>query len=897
MRAPSVDMQGKGLLMSSKFDRSVPAGMRQWCLRSIAVLAGLLIVPFLAPSPAFAGTLTLNPDGTVDWVGGVEVDTVTLTDEFGEYVMQNASSGIVVNNASAGRLDYCDTACPGGPGLRILQGPTTFRFDDLGGGNTYSVEAKPQFALVSIKNTSVGAGANDTINLTADESIGSNLLQLGNGGVSFLAAPLVPQSSVLVDYSVAKRASLSVTGSPFGSETTVDYSGSAGGLVGVTVRPQAIGLSSNDSVAVRGTAPGVPVSIDGAGGWDTVTIGNNGSLAGLGAPVTLLNGASTYDLVVDGSASASPQTVNVSSTEITGIAPSAIVYPADKLQTLAVNLGGGSNVVTVTSTPSSGSFVSATSVTGGGSVDQFNLPVDPNGTSTLALNGGGGASDRLSFAGRSSAIDVNFETGTANQAISFSNVEAMTGTPFGDTVSAGPVALSIDGGGGADTLVVNGTTAAETLEVLASGANTLISKTSGTPTQLTSTAMETIILNGGAGTDTLRIRTSQPGQTVQLNGGDGVDSILIGHNGSTKSIRGPVQVNGGSSGATMLVNDGGSVVDDAVTVAPGSVGAGASDTFFGAGGSLAYTDLTTLSLTTGTGRNTVSVSPSALTALVLNAITPDSAPGDSLDLVTNGLAGVNVTGTGANGTLQATGRQQVTFQGFEALTADGQTTNGTVALSDSAYSVPESVGAATIGLVRTGFAGRAVSVTVTPTNGTATAPGDFAATPLVVSFAPGQTTASVALPIVDDAAPEPTETVGLALSTSSAGAVLGPVQTATLSISNDDIMDCTPRPRVTQKLAVGGNALNVHIESTPLNAPANNLLRQVRFGAFQNATVNLNSQAVASGQTVVLAAGTVSVDFTVRRTEAGQPATVQLSVVDGCGEWKTFVGGGVAAGF
>ena len=38
---------------------------------------------------------------------------------------------------------------------------------------------------------------------------------------------------------------------------------------------------------------------------------------------------------------------------------------------------------------------------------------------------------------------------------------------------------------------------------------------------------------------------------------------------------------------------------------------------------------------------------------------------------------------------------------------------------------------------------------------------------------------------------------------------------------------CTPRPRVTQTLAAGGGALNVHVESTPLNTPADNPLQQI----------------------------------------------------------------------
>jgi hypothetical protein len=117
-------------------------------------------------------------------------------------------------------------------------------------------------------------------------------------------------------------------------------------------------------------------------------------------------------------------------------------------------------------------------------------------------------------------------------------------------------------------------------------------------------------------------------------------------------------------------------------------------------------------------------------------------------------------------------------------------------------------------------------------------------------------------------------------------------------IRNDDaVVACTPRPRVTQTLAIGGGALHVHIESTPLNTPTNNLLREVRLGGFQNAAVTLNGQTVTSGQTVTIPANAVGVDLVVRRVAAGQPTTVPLTVVDGCGEWTTFVGGGAAAAF
>jgi hypothetical protein len=41
--------------------------------------------------------------------------------------------------------------------------------------------------------------------------------------------------------------------------------------------------------------------------------------------------------------------------------------------------------------------------------------------------------------------------------------------------------------------------------------------------------------------------------------------------------------------------------------------------------------------------------------------------------------------------------------------------------------------------------------------------------------------------------------------------------------------------------------------------------------------------------------GSGQLSFTVRRATAGQPTHVSLAVTDGCGEWPTFVGGGVDA--
>jgi hypothetical protein len=95
----------------------------------------------------------------------------------------------------------------------------------------------------------------------------------------------------------------------------------------------------------------------------------------------------------------------------------------------------------------------------------------------------------------------------------------------------------------------------------------------------------------------------------------------------------------------------------------------------------------------------------------------------------------------------------------------------------------------------------------------------------------------------------------------------------------------------------GGGKLLVRVESTPLTPQQNNPLRQVRFGELQNARVTLNGQPIASGTVVTMPPDTFAVEFAVERQTPGQSTTVHFVVVDGCGEWKTFVGGGTGAGF
>ncbi|MDX2213900.1 MAG: Calx-beta domain-containing protein [Oculatellaceae cyanobacterium bins.114] len=140
-----------------------------------------------------------------------------------------------------------------------------------------------------------------------------------------------------------------------------------------------------------------------------------------------------------------------------------------------------------------------------------------------------------------------------------------------------------------------------------------------------------------------------------------------------------------------------------------------------------------------------------------------------------------------------TGGATLGTQTTATLTIIDNDSPGTLAFSSATYSVNENgTPVTTVTVTRTGGSIGAVSATVTPTNGTATAGSDFTSTPIVVNFAEGQTTQTVTIPILNDTQVESNETVNLSLSNPTGGATLGTQTTATLTIVDND----TPPPPI-----------------------------------------------------------------------------------------------------
>ena len=135
---------------------------------------------------------------------------------------------------------------------------------------------------------------------------------------------------------------------------------------------------------------------------------------------------------------------------------------------------------------------------------------------------------------------------------------------------------------------------------------------------------------------------------------------------------------------------------------------------------------------------------------------------------------------------------------------------GVISLNSNSYTVNENGTTASITLTRTGGSDGEVSVTLTPSNGNATAISDYNNSPITVTFADGETSKTVGIPIIDDTIYEPTETVNLTLSNPTGGATLGTQKTAILSIVDNDAKPGT--------IQFSNTAYSINENGTPVTA-------------------------------------------------------------------------------
>ncbi|MFK7818047.1 MAG: Calx-beta domain-containing protein [Planctomycetaceae bacterium] len=110
---------------------------------------------------------------------------------------------------------------------------------------------------------------------------------------------------------------------------------------------------------------------------------------------------------------------------------------------------------------------------------------------------------------------------------------------------------------------------------------------------------------------------------------------------------------------------------------------------------------------------------------------------------------------------------------------------GTLSITPTSLSVNESIGSVTLTIARTGGSDGAVSVQYATQNVSANAGQDYTSRSGTISFADGESSKTVTVPIINDTSDEPNETFRVNLSSPGGGASLG-ASTSTITIVDND---------------------------------------------------------------------------------------------------------------
>ena len=180
-------------------------------------------------------------------------------------------------------------------------------------------------------------------------------------------------------------------------------------------------------------------------------------------------------------------------------------------------------------------------------------------------------------------------------------------------------------------------------------------------------------------------------------------------------------------------------------------------------------------------------------------------------------------------------------------------------LSSDSYTVQEDAGTATITVVRTGRTDWPVTVDYATGDDTATAGSDYIPTGGTLTFAPGVTSRTFEVPIIDDLLDEPDERVRLTLSSPSANARLGSPAEAILTIRDND-----PPPTV----SFGATSYSVNecdgqiIIPVTLNTPSSRIVH-VQY-ATSNGTATAGSDYVQQSGTLTFIPGQTTRTITMK---------------------------------
>jgi hypothetical protein len=169
---------------------------------------------------------------------------------------------------------------------------------------------------------------------------------------------------------------------------------------------------------------------------------------------------------------------------------------------------------------------------------------------------------------------------------------------------------------------------------------------------------------------------------------------------------------------------------------------------------------------------------------------------------------------------------------------------GSLQFSSAAYSVNENDGQATINVTRAGGSDEVVSVHYATSDGTASSSFDYGATSGTLTFNDSETSKSFTVPITNDTAQEPDETVNLTLSSPAGGATLGAPSTAVLTILAND---APPNVTINDVTVTEGNSGTTNAVFTVSLSTPSDLSVQVAYATADGTATSGNDYTNTSG--------------------------------------------------
>ncbi len=334
--------------------------------------------------------------------------------------------------------------------------------------------------------------------------------------------------------------------------------------------------------------------------------------------------------------------------------------PAARPDTVEVNATAGDNAIAVTSTQ----------VTLGGETVSY------DGVESLTVNAAAG-SDTVNVRSTFSLTPVTVNGGDDDDTINVGNLfNSLDDIESPLTVNGNAPASPTPG----DALNIND-------DGSANGRTYLITATTVNrdgAAAITYATIESLTVNGASGNNTINVQSTASTTPVTINAGAGDDNIAIDSNGDTAggtvdNVLSQITIDGQSGANTLHLEDFddlSTMIRDIIHVTPTEIGADASDSFFGSGGSLTYNNLAhvTLNLSNQYAPDEVHLIPSADTSFELHGndpdcpMNPDQLPGDALFVDFTGVTDPLLVADGAgNATWTFGNREDVAFDGFEKL--------------------------------------------------------------------------------------------------------------------------------------------------------------------------------------------------------------------------------------